>query len=281
MKKLLKKVIPQKIVDRIKGRKTYKGYRISTSLSDNQVYNDVCIEASLDMTAFANFRQNPAYKEILEHISEKDGQLYLDEINKNYPELIKDLAEFKKNDEWGNPDLFDYPGVSKISTSTLRYIKVLGDLKTLFISLENFNICEIGVGYGGQCRIINALYGAATYTLVDIKPALMLTQRYLDNYILKSVVSYKTMNELEIREYDLVISNYAFTELPRSIQDVYLYKTILNSKKGYITYNEINPEHFQSYKKAELLKLIPNSYAVDEVPLSGENNCIIIWGSNS
>jgi hypothetical protein len=281
MKKLLKKIIPQEVVDRVKGRKTYKGYRMSTSLSDNQVYNDVCIEASVNMTAFANFRKNPAYREILEHVSEKDGQLYLDEINNNYPELIKNLAALKKNDEWGNPDLFEYPGIGKISTSTLRYIKVLGDLQTSFSSLADLNICEIGVGYGGQCRIINALYGAATYTLVDIKPALMLAQRYLDNYILKSVVSYKTMNELEVKEYDLVISNYAFTELPRSIQDVYLNKIILNSKRGYITYNEINPEHFQSYKKAELLKMIPNSYSVDEVPLSGENNCVIIWDSNS
>ncbi len=102
---------------------------------------------------------------------------------------------------------------------------------SLFKQLDNLNICEIGVGYGGQCRIINSVTSPNRYTLVDIQPALMLTQRYLDNYILSSIVTYKTMNELEIQKYDLVLSNYAFSELPRSVQDVYLNKIILNSKK--------------------------------------------------
>ena len=86
------------------------------------------------------------------------------------------------------------------------------------------------------------------------------------------------MNELEIQNYDLLISNYAFSELPRSIQDVYLKKIILNSKRGYITYNEIVPESFNSYKKEELLNVIPNSFIIEERPITHENNCIIIWG---
>jgi phospholipid N-methyltransferase len=142
------------------------------------------------------------------------------------------------------------------------------------------NICEIGVGYGGQCRIINSVTSPDKYTLVDIKPALSLTQRYLDNYILNSVVRYKTMNELEIQNYDLVISNYAFSELPRSIQDVYLSKIILNSKKGYITFNEISPGYFNSYKREELIDIIPNSLIIEEKPLTHPKNCIIVWGVN-
>jgi N-acetyl-gamma-glutamylphosphate reductase len=76
----------------------------------------------------------------------------------------------------------------------------------------------------------------------------------------------------------LVISNYAFSELPRSIQDVYLKKIILNSKSGYITYNEISPSYFKSYKSEELVKIIPNARIIDEKPLTNKNNCIIIWG---
>jgi hypothetical protein len=101
----------------------------------------------------------------------------------------------------------------------------------------------------------------------------------LDNYALKSQLSYKTMNELAIDSYDLVISNYAFTELTREIQDVYLKKVILNSKRGYITYNEISPDSFRSYKRDELLKIIPNSRIIEEVPLTHPKNCIIIWGN--
>lgn len=249
--------------------------RLSTSYSDNQVYPNICIKASMDLTVFSNFRRNKIYQKTLEHVSFDLGKAYLQEIPKS---LFEKMDSFKKNDEWGNPELYEYPQIGKISPSTLRYIKVLGDLLNLFETLDNLNICEIGVGYGGQCRIINSVTSPNHYTLVDIQPALMLTQRYLDNYILNSVVSYKTMNELEIQKYDLVISNYAFSELPRNIQDVYLNKIILNSKKGYITFNEMVPEYFNSYKRDELIDIIPNSHINEEIPLTHPKNCIIVWG---
>ena len=116
----------------------------------------------------------------------------------------------------GKSGNFWIPKIGKNSPSTLRYIKVLGDLISLFKQLGDSKICEIGVGYGCQCRIINSVTSPSEYTLVDIKPALMLTQCYLDNYIMNSVLKYKTMNELESQNYDVIISNYAFTELPRN-----------------------------------------------------------------
>ena len=128
---------------------------------------------------------------------------------------------------FGNPKVSEYQSFGKISSTTLRYIKVLSDLKNLFGNLDGFNICEIGVGYGGQCRVINCYFSPSVYCFVDIKPALMLAQRFLDNYIIPSILSYKTMNELERTNYDLLISNYAFSELHRKIQDVYLEKVIL------------------------------------------------------
>lgn len=251
--------------------------RFSTSYSDNQIYPNFCLKASVDLKVFSNFRRSDIYKQILEHVTYELGEAYIREIPDS---LLVNIESFKKNDEWGNPELFEYPQIGKISSTTLRYVKVLGDLLSFFNSLEGLSICEIGVGYGGQCRIINSIASPNKYTLVDIKPALMLTQRYLDNYILNSTIKYMTMNELENQKYDLVISNYAFTELPRSIQDVYLKKIILNSKRGYITYNDINPANFNSYKKDELLKIIPNSQIIDEKPLTHPKNCIIVWGAN-
>jgi len=252
--------------------------KFSTSISDNQTYPDFCAKASIDSNIFLNFRRNKFYSEILEHITKELGQSYIDETLKNDESFFKSLESFKLNDKWGNAELFDYPNIGRISSTTLRYIKVLSDFVFHFKELDCVRICEIGVGYGGQCRIVNSIFSPSEYTLVDIKPALMLCQRYLDNYVINSVLSYKTMNELEVKQYDLVISNYAFTELTREIQDVYLKKIILNSKKGYITYNDISPESFKSYKKEELLKIIPNSRIIDEKPLTHERNCIIIWG---
>jgi hypothetical protein len=37
--------------------------------------------------------------------------------------------------------------------------------------------------------------------------------------------------------YDLVISNYAFSELPSELQTRYIEKIILKAKRGYLTIN--------------------------------------------
>ncbi|NEO70953.1 putative sugar O-methyltransferase [Moorena sp. SIO3H5] len=253
--------------------------RISTSLSDNQAYPQICIQASNDYRLFNNFRRNPIYNQILEHVSREEGNEYLRLIS-NESDILAGINKFKSNDDYGNPRMYEYPNIGMIAPSTLRYIKVLADLKRLFQTADNLNICEIGVGYGGQCRVINAYYKPATYCLVDIEPALSLAQIFLDNYILHSVLTYNTMNKLGQRDYDLVISNYAFTELPRTIQDIYLNKVIFNSKRGYITYNEITPQEFNSYKSDELIKMIPGSKILKEEPLTHPKNCIIVWGVN-
>ena len=250
-----------------------------TSLSDNQIYPQVCLDAANDYRFFNEFRQNPTYLKILEHVTENEGATYLEMITQD-SDLLRHMDKFRLNDMYGTPLVYNYPNVGAISPSTLRYIKVLSDLKKLFKSLDGLSICEIGVGYGGQCRIINALYVPTSYCLVDIKPALLLAQRYLDNYAVKSTFSYTTMNELDKTKYDLVISNYAFTELSRNIQEIYLEKVILNSRCGYITYNDITPTEFNSYKLEELLKIIPRSRIIEEVPLTHPNNCIIVWDTN-
>ena len=88
------------------------------------------------------------------------------------------------------------------------------------------------------------------------------------------------MNELDKRNYDLVISNFAFSELPRAIQNVYLKKVISKAPKGYITYNEITPKEYQSYKANELVDIIHGSKILKEEPLTHPKNCVIVWGTN-
>jgi len=151
--------------------------RISTSLSDNQSYPQVCIQACHDYRVFNNFRRNPIYNKILEHVSEKQGAEYL-KIISNDPDILSAITNFKPNDNYGNPRMYEYPNIGMISPSTLRYIKVLTDIKKHFQTADNLNICEIGVGYGGLCRVINAYSKPATYCLVDIQPALDLTKNF-------------------------------------------------------------------------------------------------------
>jgi putative sugar O-methyltransferase len=249
----------------------------ASSVTDNEEYPQTCLEASHNYRAFGIFRQNPAYTSALEHVTEAQGQACMDIIATD-PQISTALEEFRHNDSYGSPFVCEYPSVGRFSPTTLRYVKVLVDLKSYFGSLDNHRICEIGVGYGGQCRVINAYFKPASYCLIDILPALGLAQRYLDNYVLPSVMSYMTMNQLPVTESDLVISNYAFSELRRPIQEAYLKKVILPAKRGYVIFNQIAPADFQSYTVAELLQLIPGARVFEERPLTHPHNCLIVWG---
>jgi hypothetical protein len=245
--------------------------------SPDQVYAQVCIDAANNHRAFYSFRRHPSYNRVLEHVSRETGQDYLDTICSD-PELYGAMAQFKLNDAYGAPRMYNYPGIGMMSPTTLRYVKVLLDLKHHFCTLNDLSICEIGVGYGGQCRIINALYRPSGYCLVDIRPALALAERFLDNYSIDSTLRYRTMNELGIENADLVISNYAFTELPQTIQDIYFKKVLAGSRSGYITYNEPMTGQRLSYDLGHILKMIPGARVVEERPLTHPNNCIIVWG---
>lgn len=248
-----------------------------SSGSDNQGYPQACIDAANDYRLFMVFRHNTVYRMVLENVDYEAGLNYLAEIAKD-PEVMAAIEVFRANDAWGGPLVGDFPGVGTFCPSTLRYVRVLVELKALFGDLSGLDICEIGVGYGGQCRVINAYYGPSTYRLVDVQPALALTQRYLGHYITPSVLAFSTMNELAPADYDLAISNYAFTELPRTVQDVYLHKVILRSRRGYMIYNELTPPAYRSYKADELVAMIPGARIIPEVPLTWTNNCVIVWG---
>lgn len=255
----------------------YQDKALKTSLTDNLKYPEFCLQASLDYSKFRNFRQNEIYNAALEHDSFEQGLEYLEATKKSGSNVLSKIDEFRKNDLIGNPQVFDYDGIGTIAAPTLRYIKILSDLECEFGTLDNFNICEIGVGYGGMCRIISSYFNIKSYTLVDLKPVLSLAQRYLDHYPLNTTLIYRTMNELYKDSYDLFISNYAFTEIRREIQQVYLEKVVFPAQRGYITYNEINPEDFNSYTKEELMELMPQIRVKPEVGILHPKDCTLIW----
>ncbi|MDB9446626.1 putative sugar O-methyltransferase [Anabaena sp. CS-542/02] len=255
----------------------YQDKALKTSLTDNFDYPEFCLQASLDYSKFRSFRQNQIYNVALEHDSFDQGLEYLQATKESGYNVLSKIDEFRKNDLIGNPQVFDYDGIGTIAPPTLRYIKILSDLECEFGTLDNFNICEIGVGYGGMCRIISSYFNVTSYTLVDLKPVLSLAQRYLDHYPLNTTLIYRTMNELHKDSYDLVISNYAFTEIRREIQQVYLEKVVIPAKRGYITYNEINPEDFNSYTKEELMEMIPQIRIKPEVGILHPKDCTLVW----
>lgn len=180
----------------------------------------------------------------------------------------------------GNSPLADFGEIGKITPSTLRYVKVLRDLILHFGDLNGLKVCEIGVGYGGQARLIFAKFPKLlSYTFVDLSSVLALTQKYLSHFNEISIaLDFVNLNKLQTKEYDLVISNYAFSELSREIQDLYIEKIIKHSKHGYITYNDISPENLASYKINEYEKIIGKKLKIlKEEPLTNPLNKIVVW----
>jgi putative sugar O-methyltransferase len=251
--------------------------QFKTSITDNGDYPEFCNLASQDDRLFNDFRRNPIYNYALEHDSEQQGWEYLS-VAQKLTKFTDYIEEFKKNDAIGNPIMSTYEGIGDIAPTTTRYIKILSDLEQEFGTLDNLNICEIGVGYGGLCRIIDSYFKPQSYCLVDLADVLKLAEKYLQHFSINTALSFKAMDVLPTdAKYDLVISNYAFTELRTEIQDVYLEKVILKSTKGYITYNNVNRPNFRSYTKDELLEIIPNVRVSQEIELTNPQDCILAW----
>jgi len=253
------------------------------SSSDNGYYPEFCKRAAMSNRVFKNFKRSHAYRKILEHLKEEQGNRYLDIIRHDNPSLLEPgvWSQVRENDAVGNPYTFEYPVVGTASPTTLRYLKVCSDLKTLFGSLDGFTVVEIGAGYGGQCLLIDKLWAIAEYRMYDLDPVLSLLCRYLEHFLLRTRYVPLTLNRSAavIQPLDLVISNYAFSELPRQLQDRYLQQIILKARRGYLTMNGGKDRTMRGKLTAEeLLSLIGGSVILPEEPQTGHDNYILAWG---
>ena len=257
------------VLDRMQGR---------TSASDQKLYTELCARAAQDPATFASFKAHPDYTEVLEHVTCSQGQEYLRIALQQTPALEAHLSRFRKNDTVGSPGTCDYGGHGTFSPTTLRYIKVLSDLITMFGPLDGLNIIEIGGGYGGQCFITASMFRLASYTIVDLAPCLRLQGTYLTQLDVQNVHFVQGDQLPAAESYDLAISNYAFSECTRKIQETYLTHVLARAARGYLTCNWFSPRHFRSFGPSDLLEAIPMSRLLPEEPLTAPENRIWIWG---
>ncbi len=281
---ILEKLLNQKDGQADIGRQGDLAKREQTSLSDNGLYPAVCLQAAREEKYFRKFRRNEIYNQILEHVSKEDGDKYLNIINQRGGFDAEEWNNFADNDLYGKPEraVFSINGKNrKLSPTTVRYAKVLQDIMGLFDVKNISSVAEIGVGYGGEGRILTSHLGIEKYFLFDLPEVLELAGKYLGKYeTIKD--KFVFVDGTNIREndqtYDLAISNYAFSELIRAVQDVYLNQVIKKAKRGYITWNAMSHDKLDGYGVEELLEIIPGAHTIPEEPLTAPKNCIIIWG---
>ena len=201
-------------------------------------YLNVCNYAANSDEFFKQFKSHPAYRHVLEHVSFEEGQQYLKEIDIDY---LDKLDEVKENDSLGSPVIYEYPSVGEISPTTIRYIKNTSDIINKFGNSFD-SIVEIGGGYGGLCKVLSSFIKFEQYLLLDLEECNLLSRKYLSHFDLPTL-SYRSEEIDEIDEnFDLLISNYAFSECHKEVQQDYIERFIKKSNNFYIMHNNFHLE---------------------------------------
>lgn len=243
---------------------------MKTSTSDDNHYPIFCESAAADDTVFKTFKTSPIYNEILEHVSVEQGYQYYNHFKHNQ-DILKIIEKFKVNDNIGGPRTYDYD-FGKFSPTTLRYISVLSDLSQL--KLDDMDIVEIGAGYGGQYTVLRQYAKPKSYTIIDLPEVIKLQRKYIKQQKLDDIeLNFYSLDNLPELTGDLLISNYAFSECVKEIQDKYIQKIINNCKRGYVIHN-----NFEGYTHTDLINILPhNVKEFKEVPNTAPSNVLLTW----
>ena len=248
---------------------------MTTSISDNHLYPNVCSKATNNDSAFATFKSDASYQAILEHVSEELGEKYYKEIDNS--NILLNIDKFKINDKLGGPVKFTYH-FGEFSPTTLRYMKVLNDILSKW-DIEGKNIIEIGAGYGGQYFVMKQISNPSKYSFVDLPDVITLISKYLTALDTNENVEYidgNNVTHVYDEEYDLVISNFGISECSEHVQKYYIEKIISKSKHGYIIHNQMSTYSLDNFME-ELQKLDKDVAVLEEVPLTGNNNVLLVW----
>ena len=248
-----------------------------TSISDENFYLKICELAASNQEVFSNFRRCHEYRLILEHVTKKFGKKYLLIALRN-ESALEYYRRIKVQNDLGNPVMLKFKGIGHSSPTTLRYLKVLIQILEIFGKLDDKIICEIGGGFGGQAHAIAVNQSVKSYILYDLPPVLELNKKFLGAIGTLDRFEFIDGRDPTERSSDLLISNYAFSELTRDVQLMYLERVVLKARSGYITWNELSYRELGGLSVEELLSKIPDSFLIPEDPLTYPNNVIIVWG---
>ena len=255
----------------------FKGWKIATELGLDvkSKYLDFCEQAVKDDEVFNNFKKADPYVVITEDTGNNLGMSYYEKVKTDNPDLLDHIEKFQKIEKIGGPKTMDVDPF--LSAPTLRYLKVLSDLKTCFGDLSGYNIIEIGAAYGGQASIISQVYNFSNYYDVDLEWPLKLAKKYCSFNNVKNfkIVHPESLGEFSSdKTFDLVISNYALSECDEETQDFYIKTVLSKSKRGYITINGSVDRRNRLY---EILKDYEN-FKIFNHDLCGKKHPIFVWG---
>ena len=259
---------------RVLGKKGVFSNNQSNSDSDSTDYSNFVMLAATSDKVFGKFRRNFYYRQILEHVDYKLGLIYLQKLSDgNISNLIRH-PEISALNVIGAPRRFYFKRIGFISPTLIRYQFVNQELHRFFGNLSHFNITEIGVGFGGQYAFINQNSSIKSYTMYDLPQVMQLTRKLLSRAgVDSSKITEGNITDPLTESCDLAISNYAFSELPRAIQEQYIDGVFKNSRRGYLIMNSGRTDYSGrssgKYTLEELKELLPAFEGREESPRTG------------
>jgi hypothetical protein len=224
-----------------------------SATTHGEKYLNLCKKASINNDLFQNFKHHQDFMKINLQLANEEA--YFSRIKKDDIELLQYIDKFSQNDKIGG-ELFN----GNISCSTLRHINTIINLRKYFdiCNIKNLNIVEFGGGYGGLCAVLSQIVLWDNYNFIEISQVEQLAKKYLYALNIKNL----TFNKNSIRNYNLFISEYAFSELEEKAFDEYI--KIIKADCIYLAMNIW--DNVKKKKLWEKLTLIYNMIEMDEYP---------------
>lgn len=271
--------LPLKVIYKMRSRVNSK--KTSSTRSDSELTNYLKL-VNRGIENKQKFRSYFGYRQILEHVTYYQGLMYLNRIRELGVVSSKEIYSLPHLDVIGKPRVFDYQELGHKSPTTLRYFSVASELREIFGTNLGENIAEIGAGFGGQAIVLDQLFNIETITIFDLPEVNTLISTFVGQFECKSQFYFKSEPKQLDLKIDFVISNYAFSELPRDLQLSYIAKLLTKSPKGYMIMNSgksnVTGRSKGKVTFEDLKATIPGLQLGPEIPKTGPDNYVVYWG---
>ncbi len=277
----LPKKLRLRIVIKLRNRSLFS--TSNQSDSDSTEYTSFVTSTITSEKGLNTFRRDFRYRLILEHVDFNLGSEYLDRLSASTIDSYRENPFLANLSKVGSPRVFYFPRLGWVSPTIIRYLYVDQRIHELFGNRTIQKVAEIGIGFGGQFALTSKSLNLKEFSVYDLPVVLDLAERTLKKAELFSTAFIKKeIDPVRPESYDLVISNYAFSELPQVIQRDYITKILGTSRCGYITMNSGRTDRSgRSQGKmslSEIIELLPPCEILEEDPKTGPDNYIIAWG---
>jgi putative sugar O-methyltransferase len=264
--------------------------RRRSSITDNGWWSKFCARNAADDKRFAKFRRAFRHRLIVEATPPAEARLHMARLLRQTPHYAALFDKFVTLDRLGAPRMTQFARDVWFAPNTVRYMRYLSDCEARFGALDGATVVEIGIGFGGQCKIFFDRFQIGKYILIDLPGPIALARRVLTEVLGAEVVAERLVfleashagvpRGLPEGRFDLAISTLAFSECHRSTQQRYIDTVLSRARCGYIHRNEISSFFgVKSLGIAEIAAALPAKLEIekDDMTYWYDRTDILVW----